>query len=177
VEKDADPVHTVDGLLEWGLKRSLYEYVSGTNGEIVTAGAAVIAPNFRFNFPLMKAIQTDGPEGKTLLKFAGGMRFRAHQGLMEIVVDDPWIEMDSIGSRLSASLGSASERSVLADLAYIEPELRGRETRWDEVPARLARTGTGLFDFRYAPGEELDPVSYHYARQPPSSDETWLTSS
>jgi len=157
-----EPAAVLDGLLEWGVKGSLYEYVSAMSGEIVATGAAVIAPNSHFNFPLVEQSRTDGAGGGIILKFAGGVRFRAHQGLMEIAFDDPWIEMDSVGYRLSAVYGGVSERSVLADLAHAEPELRDRESRWDGVPAQLAYTGAVLFDFRYAQGHELDPVSYYY---------------
>jgi len=142
----SEPVEVLDGLLEWGVKRSLYEYVSTMSGEIATTGPAVIAPNLHFNFPLVEQRRTDGVGGGITLKFAGGIRFRAHQGLMEIAFDDPWVEMDSVGYRLSAVFGGFSERSVLADLAHVEPELRDRESRWDGVPTQLARTGAILFE-------------------------------
>jgi hypothetical protein len=143
----------------WEIKSSFRDYVIGVGGTIgVTAPAAEDGSAYRFP-------SADGPGGSNaasgdLLKFMGTVRFSAHQGLLRLVVTEPWIHRISGAMRLSIAGGPAADRLFLADLEATEARRSGRLLIWSDVPARLAPEGTAAFDFHYRPAAELAAVTF-----------------
>jgi hypothetical protein len=147
----------------WGVKSSFRDYVLGVGGTIeVTAPAAEDGTAYRF--PL-----GGGPGGRNAgsgdpLKFTGSVRFSAHQGLMRLVVTEPWIHRTDGAMRLSIAGGPAArsvgDRLLLADLVATEPHRSGQLLIWSDVPACLASEGAAAFDFHYRPGAELAAVTF-----------------
>lgn len=141
--------------LTWGLKRSFRDYVAGIDDGRETAeeGARIEARGFFF--PL-------ADEGEALC-FSGRVALSGYNGLLELRIEDPWVERDGEGWVLSivdpTSRSLPRQRLPLAVLS--EPVIAddGREGRvLRALDARLAPTGARLFDGVYAPGTPLEQV-------------------
>jgi hypothetical protein len=98
--------------------------------------------------------------------FCGTVSFTAHQGLLRLVVADPWIHFSGRRGQLSIGAGAAGQaaggRIVVADLALPEATRCGELLSWAAAGARLAEDGAMAFDFSYPPGTELSPVSFSW---------------
>ena len=132
-----------DGDLRWGVKRSFVRYVE------VAGGIEVLAPGWRdveaFRFPLVQRRADQ-------IQFSGGVAFRAHRGLLSLTLQDPWIEFDEEGGAILSVLyvanrDSDGERVIVADVSA-------------DGSTTLTASGVSLFDSEYAPGTELDPLTF-----------------
>jgi hypothetical protein len=149
--------------LVWGVKSSFLDYVTGVGGSIeVTAPATEAGTGYRF--PLTASPGGGDAGSGDPLMYAGAVQFSAHQGLMRLVVTDPWIHRTGGAMRLSIAsgpaAGSVGGRLFLADLADTEPRRNGQLLIWPDVPASLAPAGAAAFDFHYPPGAELAAVTF-----------------
>jgi hypothetical protein len=138
--------------LSWTVKRSFVHYVRRAAGQV-----AVIAPAYPgaagFEFPL-----TGAPSDGQLI-FGGGVAFRAHGGLLDVLLAEPAVVFGAGSARLlvgdaGAPLDSA-RRSCIAELAGPA----------DDAPPglvamtpRLTDAGATLFGGVYPTGSELDPL-------------------
>lgn len=74
--------------LRWGVKRSLLDYVSRLgDGRIAWRPGQTPA-----EFPLSHG--TESPQGRRF-GFAGGLRLSGHAGMLDVVLEDPAIDLDS----------------------------------------------------------------------------------
>ncbi|MHC5794838.1 HtaA domain-containing protein [Lacisediminihabitans sp. FW035] len=138
--------------LAWNVKDTFRAYVEQAGGVIDVAEPAVARDN-TFVFPYV-GVQSE-PDG-AIHRFSGAIRFTAHGGTMNLLVQDPWIHIDSDGQWLSVAgteaTRTAGGRLVLANLAGARPR--------QELVAALTSEGAVAFDFRYPSGAELAPISY-----------------
>ncbi|WP_158861663.1 HtaA domain-containing protein [Leifsonia sp. AG29] len=135
------PLHA----LAWGVKHSFLVYVAAVGGNVVTdGGAEASAEEFRFPFV------GEGAPGE--YRFAGRIRFRAHDGLLDVTIRDPWVRKTPVSTQVSVSDGS--QRFVVA----VGPAFSGQEL--SAVPLQLSERGTGLFHNTYPAFTDMDSVRF-----------------
>ncbi|MCU1583417.1 MAG: Htaa protein [Microbacteriaceae bacterium] len=148
--------------LAWNVKTSFRSYVDGAGGVIEATGAARSEPN-SFLFPYVG-------EEAGVLRFEGAVRFTAHGGAMNLLVENPWLHVEDGSTRLSVAgteaTRTAGGRLFLAQLDATAPATDGDELSWVAVPATLLAEGAVAFDFNYAAGTQLDPVTYSVPARP-----------
>lgn len=141
-----------DALL-WGIKSSLIAYVrSQHDGTVETTGGAEAVASGGFRFPL-----ADGDE--QTLRYRGGVRLRAHGGMMDIAVSDPWVELSGTPSIsvLAAWTGEPAERLTIAWMDVATAEGGG----WTGSPVRLTADGSlTLGALQYPEGQQVDDVTF-----------------
>lgn len=145
--------------LVWGVKRSFLRYLSNLPGtQVSIAGGAASTQDTRFVFPA-----TDRTEGvRTMaetMKFEGEVHFTSHGGMLDVLLADPWLEIDRSTARLSfatnRTVGHGALRIVIGELLE-QPTTSGDSTRlWETT---LAESGVAVFGDTYLAGELLDPV-------------------
>ncbi|MEU9168671.1 HtaA domain-containing protein [Streptomyces sp. NPDC048420] len=131
--------------LIWAVKESFTAYVRSFGAIELTRPAEETADGFRF--PLATV------EGD-VLKFVGAAIFRAHAGLLDVVVADPWLHTSGTGWFISVADVSqpTGPRTRIASLPGPPAAVLGAHD------AVLTRDGTPLFDHQYRTGETLAPV-------------------
>ena len=149
----------------WGIKASFLGYVAKQHGaEVSIGGGTATTTTNEFLFPATVDMPAIGPDG---MKFEGDVQFTAHGGMLNVVLADPWIQLDQNQTVLSVITGgysgSTGTRTVIAELVEREPVDADGSVTYN---ATLASTGVQVFDGVYAPGEPLDPV--RTVRNPPS---------
>lgn len=154
--------------LSWSIKESFRAYMKGVGGTIeLVAPAKIVGTQYLFPMSAVKI-----PAKQTVCTFAGAVRCRAHEGLMQVLLADPWIHFDGPGrGRLSVAAEPhhrlPENRLPIADLTFPEPAESGGLLCWDGAGARLAASGAATFDFNYAPGTELSAVSFSWPAASP----------
>jgi hypothetical protein len=144
--------------LAWGVKASFRAYVIGAGGRIELSGGAAEAGDGGFRFPAAEDLDlTFGDDGRPLGvgRFAGGVAFTAHGGLLSVDFSDPWVEAGPAGAGLSVA-DITGRRAVIAtlDLAQVSVEPDGTVA----LPAAITLDGMMLIGDHYPPGTVLDPV-------------------
>ncbi|MFF5138579.1 HtaA domain-containing protein [Streptomyces sp. NPDC013157] len=131
--------------LIWTLKESFTAYVRSFGAIELIPPAEETAEGFRFPFATLEG---------DVLKFVGTTSFRAHAGLLDVVVADPWLHMSGTGWFISVAdvPWQADARIRIASLPGPPAAVLGAHE------AVLTRDGTPLFDHRYRTGEPLAPV-------------------
>jgi len=143
--------------LSWGVKQSFRGYIDAAGGTVAVAGGAERAPDGVFLF-------REGPES-TLARggdgrltgvgrFEGEVRFKAHGGMLNVVLTDPWVEATEAGLILSVA-ASATRRVVFAKLNGDAMATEGDAT---VVPAAITLDGMFFLGDHYPPGTVVDPV-------------------
>ncbi|WP_156138603.1 HtaA domain-containing protein [Microbacterium mangrovi] len=129
-------------VLVWAIKGSLVGYVRGmADGEIALDGAAEDASGFRFR---------EAPESEPAVRrFTGRVRFTGHNGMMRVVIADPWVEASGPGAVLSiADPDDPAARLPFARIAAFDGVRASGTT--------LTADGADLFFGPYREGTELD---------------------
>jgi len=150
------------GSLSWGVKKSFRDYVLGAFGDMTVLEPAILQGEI-VTFPASSSTSSDG-----VLRFHGAVRFRAHHGMLDVSIRDPWIETVSGEPQLSVAHGSV--RVALARLSAVEPVEENGLLVWRGVAARMAKDGGAVFNFPYPEDTELDPVSYAAPIPSPNGD-------
>lgn len=139
-----------EGVMLWGVKASFLGYVSRSGGSVALTEPAIYRDGV-FGFP-----RTDSGEIEGTLSFAGGVRFVAHGGLLDVRLDSPSVTVGNPASlSVVASIGEGPERLMIADLHESEASAARGELVW---LAKLSTNGALLFASTYPEGTELDPV-------------------
>lgn len=144
--------------LVWGVKRSFLRYLSNLPGtQASIADGAASTRDHRFVFPAADPIQSVRTMMGTV-KFEGEVRFTSHGGMLDVMLADPWLEIDGSTARLSFMTNREAgrrERIVIADLLE-QQATSGDSTRlWETT---LAQPGVRVFGDTYLVGELMDPV-------------------
>lgn len=137
------------GVLLWGVKASFLGYLSRSGGSVALTEPAVYVDGV-FGFPRTGDGETEGT-----LSFAGGVRFLAHGGLLDVRLDSPNVTLGATPDlSVVTSIAGGSQRLVIADLRVSEASVAT-----DLVCiATLSEHGALLFESTYPQGTELDPV-------------------
>lgn len=168
------PGAIVDGRLDWGVKKSFREYVTGPigHGRIeVSDGATERSGGFRFPDG-QGEFDADAPSLDAA--FGGTVRFLAHEEdgsyALDLKFGDLKVRADGDGAALVADVSSKDRDSgevtesddiAVADLELDPAELTATDdvVHLTDIPAALTEAGAGAFGGFYDPGAALDPVS------------------
>ncbi|MGW0350088.1 HtaA domain-containing protein [Streptomyces anthocyanicus] len=148
-----------DGAVDWGVRRTFREYVTGdiAHGEwALTAGAQDGGALFRF--PGSEGTYEDGDLNAA---FRGTVRFTGAHGLDLSLGNVRTVVEDGRGT-LYADVTSPDVKEAKVPLVTFtagEPKPAGGLVKVTEAPAKLTARGAKAFGGMYRAGTEMDPVS------------------
>ncbi|MFE6842362.1 HtaA domain-containing protein [Streptomyces sp. NPDC057686] len=149
-----------DAAVDWGVRRTFREYVTGSVGRgkwTLAEGAQDGGALFRF--PQGKGAY-DGRKGTLDAVFAGTVHFTgAH---LDLKLGKPSVKVENGKGVLSADVTTGTETKNA--VALVEFDARGLKTEGalatlTEAPATLTEGGSQAFNSMYKTGTEMDPVS------------------
>lgn len=142
--------------LIWGVKHSFRSYVEMSGGSATLVGEASLTEDGRYAFPLADgdlSLDLDGrPAGGS--RFAGGLAFEAHGGLLRVTLSEPGI--DTTGEAVVLTVAEGSRRTSFARLD-VDAGVRQPDGS-AEIPVRITLDGMMILGDHYPPGTLLDPV-------------------
>jgi len=175
-QQDIEPeVVRKDTGLVWGIKESFLDYVRNWPGSTVDlAPGSGWLPDGRVYF------SPDPQRPPISCRFRGGVRLRAHGGLLDVTIADPRIESHDQGYVLTAETWKSDtwQRIRFADLRWQQTgqvetvehtSLDTGDVKTFIAAASLHPEATVLFDNTYPAGELLAPVVIRIEQQ------LWLT--
>lgn len=136
--------------LVWGLRASLLRYVSSVGGTVSRAAPATWADE-RFVFPFDRPVEDE--TGRSAFLFSGEVALRAYDGLLDVQIADPVLQLAGDDGVLSASTLDRSRHYGLALL-----KRRSSASGVVEFDAVLHEDAVPLFGGVYERGTALDPV-------------------
>ncbi|WP_354671065.1 HtaA domain-containing protein [Streptomyces sp. MA25(2023)] len=148
-----------DGAVDWGVRRTFREYVTGdiADGEwALTAGAQDGGALFRF--PGGEGTYADGD---LTASFDGAVRFTGAHGL-DLSLSGVRAEIQDGKGTLYADVKSpdlSGEKVPLVTFTAEEPKSADGLVTVTEAPAKLTARGAEAFGGMYRAGTEMDPVS------------------
>lgn len=139
--------------LIWGLKSSLVAYVrSQSDGSVETTDGAKSDPTGVFRFPYA------GRDGD-VLRYQGGVRLRAHGGMLDVAISAPWVELAPTPS-ISAAVewtDDPGERLTIVRMDVAEAE----DGAWTGTSVQLTSDGAlTLGAMQYYEGQQIDDASF-----------------
>lgn len=147
--------------LVWGLKDSFLAYVAGCpDGTVELSPGTGQLPDGSFYF------SPDPAAPPAALHFRGGVRLRAHGGMLDVCLADPRVDEISGQPVLTAETWKDGvwQRISFADLSWL-PAVAGTDddagdgtVRTLLAETRLHPEATALFDDTYPAGEVLSPL-------------------
>jgi hypothetical protein len=151
--------------MSWGVKSSFTRYVSALpDGRYGAGHGATAAGDGTFFFELDDASGFDPARSEGVVKYRGDVRYKAHGGVLFVMLVDPWLEMrDGVGELTVVDAErwpARDQRLTLATLRSDDDGSRGLPPGWGQVEARLTPAGVEIFNDVYAVGELLEPVRF-----------------
>ncbi|MFF2788116.1 HtaA domain-containing protein [Streptomyces sp. NPDC058049] len=149
-----------DAAVDWGVRRTFREYVTGSVGQgrwTLAEGAQDGGALFRF--PQGKG-SFDGAKGTLDAAFAGTVQFTgAH---LDLTLGKMSVKVENGKGVLSADVtaGGATKNAVpLVEFDAKGLKTEGKLATLTEAPATLTESGSQAFNSMYKAGTEMDPVS------------------
>lgn len=148
----------VDTGLAWPVKESFLRYVRSDpmGATKVVAGAGELAGGQGFYFP-----PATEPVDGDRYNFAGAVQFRAHGGMMQVVIVDPVVDMAE--PVLLVRIDNEGTLRPLVDLDLPEPVQDGAVTMWQDVGTTLRSESVLTFGEVYPAGTAFDPLTIRVA--------------
>lgn len=162
--------NVLDGNLDWGVKKSFRDYVTGpiAGGKAeLSAGAVKSGDGYRFP----KGRGTYDAKASSLdAAFTGAVRFTGHEGQLDLKFSDLKVKANGTTGTLLADV-SAKARATgkvtrtddmpLAKLKLPAGALKAKNgvVSLSAVPATLTAQGAKAFDNMYKEGQALDPLT------------------
>ncbi|MFD6229842.1 HtaA domain-containing protein [Streptomyces sp. NPDC060232] len=149
-----------DAAVDWGVRRTFREYVTGSIGQ----GRWTLADGAQdggalFRFPQGRGAY-DGRQGTLEAAFAGTVRFTgAH---LDLTLGKVGVKVENGKGVLSADVTRAGTTKDAVALVEFDAEglkAEGALVTLTEAPATLTEGGSQAFDSLYKAGTEMDPVS------------------
>ncbi|WP_420492959.1 HtaA domain-containing protein [Kitasatospora camelliae] len=173
------PAAFADGALDWGIRRTFRDYVTGAVAKgrwQLADGAADGGAYFRWT---TGKGGYDPATGALDAAFTGSVRFTGHttgdtHGL-DLTLAAPRITIADGQGRLTADVhghlpGAAAQQQTAVELARFDPagavKTEGGLLRAVELPLRLTESGARVFGSLYPVGTEMDPLSFALALDP-----------
>ena len=151
--------------LSWGVKGSFTRYIdSMPDGRRGAGHGATEAGEGVYFFELEDASGFDPAVPGGIAKYRGDVRYKGHQGMLFVMIVDPWIEFRDTGAVLTvvdAERWPGKEHRIeLATLDPCEPTAGRLPRGWAQMDARLTPAGVEVFNGVYGVGEQLEPVGF-----------------
>lgn len=150
--------------LSWGIKHSFNRYVDAMpDGQRAAGAGATEMPDGTFFFELDDAGGFDAVACQGVIKYQGDVRYKAHRGVLFVMIVDPWLEFNDGRGQLSVvdatHWPSREQRMVLATLEPT-PGQGPLPPGWMSMDAKITPAGVELFNNVYSVGESLAPVRF-----------------
>ncbi|MDA0179111.1 HtaA domain-containing protein [Solirubrobacter phytolaccae] len=171
---------TVTGAtLTWRVRESFIRYIAAGEGTTPSRGAAGTAPEslegapplvYAFTFPFAEG-WCDPATGAARIAFTGTVAFRYQQHTIDLVVNDPEVELDGPASRvifrMTGSDGTAggNKRAVVETLDVSKATVTGggNAFAYERIPGAIPPgAASSLFAGYYLPGEPFGSVSISF---------------
>ncbi|MET9296174.1 HtaA domain-containing protein [Streptomyces sp. NPDC003077] len=166
-----------DGTLEWGVKKSFRDYVTGiAHGTVTATGGARQAPgNGPFTFTGGTGTYDLATHG-VAAAFQGSVRFVSQPHGFDIRLADLKVSTQGTSGRITADITAAGATRndvplATLNLTGMKPGSGpGGAVTFAGIPAKLTAEGAKAFNNMYQAGQELDPatLSVKAASAPPS---------
>ncbi len=159
-EASQAPGAFADAAVDWGVRRTFREYVTGSIGQgkwTLAEGAQDGGALFRF--PQGKGVY-DGQKGTLDAAFAGTVQFTgAH---LDLTLATVGVKVENGKGVLSADVTTAGTTKNAVPLVEFDAKglkAEGALVTLTEAPATLTEGGSQAFNSMYKAGTEMDPVS------------------
>ncbi|MFJ1793340.1 HtaA domain-containing protein [Kitasatospora griseola] len=166
------------GSLDWGVKASFRNYVTGPagGGSVELTGGATVNTDGSYHFNLASA-GYDLTTHSLNAAFDGGVRFLAHGGALDVALSD--LRITTTGATGTLTADTASKETVGAPAPTLRQDVPlatftvARDTTTGTAtPAKLTAEGAKAFAGFYQAGAELDPPSIVLKQSPTSPSPT-----
>ncbi|MEU9338962.1 HtaA domain-containing protein [Streptomyces sp. NPDC048290] len=146
----------VDGAVDWGVRRTFREYVTGD----IAQGAWTLSSGAQdggalFRFPGAEGTYRDG---ELRAEFTGAVRFTGEHGL-DLRLNAFRVTVTDGKGTLYARVNGATEDVSLITFTARDLTPKNGLVAVTEAQARLTASGAEAFDGMYRKGTEMDPVS------------------
>lgn len=157
---------SIEGSLVWGVKSSFRSYITGTiaKGSVTLRdGAASSGSGYWFG---QSGTDWTAESGLGSTRYAGGVRFQGHAGVLDLTLSDPVVRIDSAtaGTLFMRINGGASTAVGALDLAAATRTSVDGGISYANVPVTLTASGATMFSYGssqfYSAGERMDPLSF-----------------
>ncbi len=149
------------GTLTWGVDNGFRAYVTGgiAQGSIaLSGGATTLGGVYHFG---QGSSSFDRATGTGSAGYVGAVRFRGHNGALDLRFSRPTVRVDSpsSGALLVTVNGNPVTLATLNLAAAARSGIDGA-TSYTDVPALLTSAGSAAFEGFYGAGHVLSPVSF-----------------
>ncbi|WP_030151070.1 HtaA domain-containing protein [Oerskovia turbata] len=155
--------------LSWGVSDSFRAYIAGpiAKGSVSTSG---VKNGSSFTWSGGKgSFNTDLGKGRA--SFAGSVTFTGHDGILDLRVSNPRVQVDGSKGTLVVDVVSSDmqgNKSTSKGVAFASLNLSGKKSTsgstitWSGAPATLTAAGAKAFAGFYEPGTALAPVTFSF---------------
>ncbi|WP_367125646.1 HtaA domain-containing protein [Streptomyces phytohabitans] len=166
-ERAPAAIDLTDGTLDWGVKKSFRDYVTGPigGGEITVGDGAALNADGTFRFTDGTGSYDQGSHGVDVA-FQGSVHFTAHGGQLDLTFADLKVTSDDgVAGAITADVSSGGTTRddvevASLDLGAVEPgHGDGGGMTFADVPATLTAEGAEAFNGFYEEGEALDSAT------------------
>ncbi|MEV6973958.1 HtaA domain-containing protein [Kitasatospora sp. NPDC093806] len=160
------------GALDWGVKASFRNYVTGPVGQgaVELTGGATTNADGTFHFGLASASYDLGTHALSS-SFTGGVRFTAHHGALDIALSD--LKITTAGTTGTLTADTASKESMGAteitrrdDVPLVTFTVGRDTTTGVPTAAKLTEQGAKAFAGFYQAGTDMDPLALLLKQSP-----------
>ncbi|MEE1827778.1 HtaA domain-containing protein [Streptomyces sp. BE20] len=166
------------GSLDWGVKASFRNYVTGPVGQgaVELTGGATTNADGTFHFGLVSAAY-DMSTHALSSSFTGGVRFTAHHGALDVALSDLRITTAGTAGTLTADTASkesmgATEVTRRDDVPLVTFTVARDTTNGVPAAAKLTEQGAKAFAGFYQAGSDMDPLALLLKQSPATPSPT-----
>jgi len=158
----ATPVAPSTASLDWGVKKSFRDYITGpiAHGSVTAAG--VTDNNGIYNFPYKTGGSFDATTGLGTALYSGSLHFYGHDGQLDITFSDPSIRVTGpkTGTLAVKVDGGAAVTIATLDLSAATATSTATSASFAGASATLTEAGGVAFGGFYPAGTALDAVTF-----------------
>ncbi|GAA3224479.1 HtaA domain-containing protein [Oerskovia jenensis] len=156
--------------LTWGVSDSFRAYIAGpiAKGSASTSGVKDNGSSFTWSGG-KGSFNTDLGKGRT--GFSGSVKFTGHDGILDLQISNPRVQVDGSTGTLVVDVVSSDmqgNKSTSKGVAFASLNLSGKKSTsgstitWTGAPATLTAAGAKAFAGFYEAGTALAPVTFSF---------------
>ncbi|GAA1407696.1 HtaA domain-containing protein [Oerskovia paurometabola] len=156
--------------LSWGVSDAFRAYIAGpiAKGSVSTSGVKDNGSSYTWSGG-KGSFNTDLGKGRT--SFAGSVKFTGHDGILDLQISNPRVQVDGGSGTLIVDVVSSDmqgNKSTSKGVAFASLNLSGKKSTsgstitWTGASATLTAAGAKAFAGFYEPGTALAPVTFSF---------------
>jgi hypothetical protein len=156
--------------LSWGVSDPFRAYIAGpiAKGSVSTSGVKDNGSSYTWSGG-KGSFNTDLGKGRA--SFAGSVKFTGHDGILDLQISNPRVQVDGSTGTLVVDVVSSDmqgNKSTSKGVAFASLNLSGKKSTsgstitWAGAPATLTAAGAKAFAGFYEPGTALAPVTFSF---------------